>query len=267
MINFFKIYKVKILSFFLLFPVMYFFILGLYTGIFFHSRDYFVYHDKQKVEFFKKKPIQWLSLNEISQQAIWPIIISEDWNFFLHHGIDVHQLKIVILDFWSSGEFKRGASTITQQVIKNLYLSSNRSFLRKINEIILAIYFDAFHDKKWILEIYFNLIELDKNIYGLKKGSQHYFNKPAAQLNFREGAFLAVMLPNPKSYSQSFRNKELTDYVSSQMNHILDKLVLAKIITDDQKNKIIQSQFSWEKSNDFFSLENLLNALGIDRQQ
>src|SRR5918998_4652467 len=95
--------------------------------------------------------------------------------------------------------FKRGASTISQQLTKNLYLSEERSFLRKGREALITYFLERELSKKRILEIYLNVIEWGDGIYGAEAASQHYFHKPAANLTATEAAFLSAMIPNPRT--------------------------------------------------------------------
>src|SRR6266700_7789430 len=96
-------------------------------------------------------------------------------------------------------DFKRGASTITQQLAKNLYLSSQRSFIRKGQEAVLTIFLERLLTKRRILELYLNEIEWGDGIYGAEAASRHYFHKSAASLNANEAAFLSAMIPNPRT--------------------------------------------------------------------
>jgi len=192
------------------------------------------------------KPSSWVKLNRISYEARWAIIVSEDWAFFDHEGIDLNQLKIAIKDSIQEGELTRGASTITQQVVKNVLLSNKREISRKIKEILLAREVERRLSKEKILEIYLNLIELGKNIYGVKEASFFYFNKHPRKLNAREGAFLAMLLPSPVKYSTSFYEKELTPFASEQVENILIKLRQAKIITEKERMIIRTKRFFWE---------------------
>ena len=118
-------------------PLFYYWGLLWGTGISAHYNSYFTIDRDGTVFFQKTKPSGWINIQSLSSAAIWPIIVSEDWGFYQHGGVDWEQLKIVLLDGLKNMSIKRGASTITQQVIKNLYLSDERSFLRKFNEIIL----------------------------------------------------------------------------------------------------------------------------------
>jgi monofunctional biosynthetic peptidoglycan transglycosylase len=232
---------------FLLLPVIYFIWLINTTSINSRINQYFVIKNERPI-FSSKVPKEWVRLKDASSEVIWAILISEDWAFYQHEGVDWNQLSIVLKEGMKDLKFKRGASTITQQVVKNLYLTSEKTFFRKFNEIILAYYLESKKNKKEILEYYLNLAEWGPNLWGLRAAANYYFQKSPKNLNYREGAFLAMLLPNPKKYSVSFRKQELTPYASSTMGAILNKLVLAKIITEEEKEFHINTPFSWEKS-------------------
>lgn len=201
-----------------------------------------------------KKPAYWTSLKNISNEAKYAIIISEDWAFFDHEGIDLNQLKIVIKESIESKELTRGASTITQQVIKNALLSNERSIFRKLKEFLLARELEDKFSKNEILEIYLNLIQLGDGIYGIKAGSEYYFKKSPAKLSAKEGAFLAMLLPSPVRYAQSFKDKELTSFARERIEDILLKLKQAKVITETQRRGYSYEKLSFETkyASDYF---------------
>ncbi|MDP7319502.1 MAG: biosynthetic peptidoglycan transglycosylase [Bacteriovoracaceae bacterium] len=208
----------------------------------------------------KKKPSHWVDLKRISYEAQWAIIISEDWAFYEHEGIDFNQLKIVLEESLKAGEFVRGASTITQQVVKNALLTHERTLTRKFQEILLANLIEQNLSKKKILEIYLNLVELGKNLYGIKKAAKFYFHKHPSKLTAKEGAFLAMLLPSPVKYAQSYRNRELTEFGKQQVSNILKKLKQAKIISEEKRKLLDGEPLSFEAVNaideDILSFEN-----------
>ena len=168
--------------------------------------------EKKEYEFYIQKPFEWVSIKDISKYSQAAIVVSEDWAFYDHPGIDLNQLRIVIGESIKQGKFVRGASTITQQVVKNTVLSSEKSLWRKFREIILACKLEMYLSKEKILEIYLNIVELGKDIYGIGPAAKYYFNKGPKYLTAREGAFLAMMLPSPVKYMTSFKRKELTPF-------------------------------------------------------
>lgn len=159
----------------------------------------------------------WVPLEKISPQLQRAVLAGEDTNFAVHHGFDYEAIQRAYEqaqkdaekeakqegenDSWlpNMPDFKRGASTISQQLAKNLYLSSERSFMRKGQEAIITYFMERSLSKRRILEIYLNVIEWGGGIYGAEAASQYYFHKPAANLNAREAAFLAAMIPNPRT--------------------------------------------------------------------
>lgn len=192
------------------------------------------------------RPDYWVKLRGISRYVKWAIILSEDWSFYHHEGIDVEQIKVALSEMVSLGRF-RGASTITQQMVKNIFLSEDRSIWRKIHEMILAQKSERSLSKDRILEIYLNSIEFGPGIYGIRKASYHYFRKHPSELGAKEAAFLAMLLPSPKRYYVSFRKKELTPFARKRINTILGKMKMGKVISGDQLQTLKSSRLAWEK--------------------
>jgi monofunctional biosynthetic peptidoglycan transglycosylase len=140
----------------------------------------------------------------------------------------------------------RGASTITQQMVKNVFLSESRTIWRKAHEIILSQKVEKVLTKDRILETYLNCIEYGPGIYGIKKAALYYFKKVPSALTPREGAFLAMLLPSPKKYSVSFRKKRLSHFAQMRVKVILKKMRMGKAITREQYESEILQKFSWE---------------------
>jgi monofunctional biosynthetic peptidoglycan transglycosylase len=194
----------------------------------------------------KERPSNWVNLNQISSFGKWAIILSEDWAFYDHEGIDVEQMKTAINEMMSASRF-RGASTITQQMVKNVFLSESRTIWRKFHEIILAQKVEKVLTKQRILEVYLNVIEYGPSVYGIKKASWYYFKKSPSQLSPRDAAFLALLLPSPKKYHVSFKNRKLTKFAQKRIKAILTKLRMAKVITPDQYAYEVSSRMNWER--------------------
>lgn len=192
------------------------------------------------------KPKNWSTLKEISPYAKGAIVISEDWGFYQHEGIDLEQMKAAFNEMLDSRRF-RGASTITQQMVKNVFLSQDRTLWRKIHELILAQKVEKVLSKEKILEVYLNCIEFGPDIYGIKSASLHYFKKPPISITPREGAFFAMMLPSPKRYYISFKEKRLTSFALFRINTTLKKMRMGKMISPSLYEAQKNSRFSWEK--------------------
>jgi len=139
---------------------------------------------------------QWVSIEDVSPVLINSVIMSEDGQFCRHFGIDFGELRGVVDDALA-GEPTRGASTITMQTVKNLYLWNSRSIVRKGLELPLAAYFDLVVPKWRIMEIYLNIAEWGPGIYGIEAAAQHHFGVSAKNLTARQSALLAATLPNP----------------------------------------------------------------------
>ena len=140
---------------------------------------------------------RWVALDDVAPVLVRSVVMSEDGQFCWHRGIDWAELNGVIDDAMA-GEMTRGASTITMQTVKNLYLWHRPlGTVRKVIELPLAFYFDAVLSKKRIIEIYLNIAEWGPGIYGIEAAAQHHFGKSAKSLTARQAALLAVTLPNP----------------------------------------------------------------------
>ena len=139
---------------------------------------------------------QWVPIGEISPRLVKAVITSEDANYCRHHGVEWEALQKQI-ELLSEGESPRGASTITMQTAKNLYLWHGRSFVRKGMEIPLAVMLDGILTKRRVLEIYLNIAEWGEGIFGAEAAAQAWFGKPASDLTRTEAARLATALPNP----------------------------------------------------------------------
>lgn len=139
----------------------------------------------------------WIPLNSVSSNLIHTVIISEDARFYSHPGFDVEAIKFAAQKDLKRKKFAVGGSTITQQLAKNLYLSNRKSLFRKLREIIIAYKMDKKLTKHRILELYLNVIECGRGIYGVEAASRHYFGKSSSALSIDEACRLAVILPSP----------------------------------------------------------------------
>jgi len=148
----------------------------------------------------------WVSSNRIPPEMKWAVILAEDSNFYKHEGFDVKAIKNAIKYDLEKKSFARGASTITQQTAKNLYLSREKTLTRKVKEIYLAWRMEQELTKGRIIELYLNAVELGPMVYGIGHGSRYYFGKPASALDPRECAFLAAMLPGPRLAYNPYKN-------------------------------------------------------------
>ena len=141
------------------------------------------------------------------------VLVAEDIDFFSHDGFDMHELRLAVREAVDSGDAPRGASTLTQQLAKNLYLSPSRDPVRKLKEAILTKQLERALGKKRILELYLNVVEFGPGVVGAEAAARHYFGKSAAALSEREAAELAAGLPR-SSWHPGVRSRSYHRYVS-----------------------------------------------------
>src|ERR671912_1894136 len=146
---------------------------------------------------------RWVSYRRISPQLVRAVLVTEDDAFWSHDGLDYQQIKESLEVNLERGEFARGASTITQQLAKNLYLSPSKNPLRKLRELIIARRLEAELSKRRILEIYLNVIEWGDGVYGAEAAARTHFRKSAAALEAQEAALLAASIRNPRILTPS----------------------------------------------------------------
>ena len=141
----------------------------------------------------------WVPLSEISPQAPLAVVASEDNRFCVHHGFDFKAIRNAMADYEEGGDL-RGASTISMQTSKNLFLWPGRNWIRKGLEAYLTVFLELLWPKQRIMEVYLNEVEWGPGIYGIEAASRKYFRKPAARLTRYESALLAAVLPNPREW-------------------------------------------------------------------
>ena len=154
------------------------------------------------------KPLRkqvWVPYGNFSDALKRAVILGEDAGFFSHQGVDLFELKEAVKEDFERGRFKRGASTITMQLARNLYLSPEKSLLRKLREIMIAFQMERVLSKRRIMEIYLNVAEWGAGVYGAETAARHYYSKSAQSLTPGESATLAALLPNPLG----FRDRDL----------------------------------------------------------
>ena len=173
---------------------------------------------------------RWTPYGAIPAAMKKAVVASEDANFYSHEGVDYEAIREAIKADWRKGKFVRGGSTITQQLAKNLYLTRERTLIRKVKEIVLARRMDDALSKARILELYLNVVELGPMVYGIGHAAHYYFGKGPSALTVRECAFLASMLPGPKVYNP-YRKM---DRVMKRSDRILRRMVAARMISREE---------------------------------
>jgi monofunctional glycosyltransferase len=162
---------------------------------------------------------RWVPMTRISPYAALAVIASEDQNFFNHWGLDLKALANAIEDN-RTRKTPRGASTISQQVVKNLFLWPGHSYVRKAIEFSFTVVMELLWPKQRILEVYLNIAEMGRGVFGVEAAGRRFFHKAAADLSRRESATLAAVLPNPKLMNA----KRPSDYVSRRIWQIVQQM-------------------------------------------
>ncbi|HEX2605309.1 MAG TPA: monofunctional biosynthetic peptidoglycan transglycosylase [Oxalicibacterium sp.] len=167
----------------------------------------------------------WVPYNRISNNLKRAIIASEDANFSEHDGIDWQAMEKAYEKNTKKGKVVAGGSTITQQLAKNLFLSGERSYVRKGQEVIITYMLEFWMDKERIFEIYLNSVEWGVGIFGAEAAARHYYGISAAQLSPEQAARMAVMLPRPRFYDQH----RGSDYLARRTALILRRMNSAEL--------------------------------------
>ena len=156
---------------------------------------------------------RWVSSDAISIDLQKAVLVAEDLSFFSHKGFDTHEIRIAAREA-AQGKRVRGASTITQQLAKNLWLSPSRSPTRKLREIVLTRQLERHLSKRRILELYLNVVEFGPGVYGAEAAARRYFGIPAADLRPEQAARLAASLPRPASWHPGVESRGYDKSVS-----------------------------------------------------
>jgi penicillin-binding protein 1A len=164
----------------------------------------------------------YVPLAELPRVLARSVLRREDAAFWIHRGFDFDALRDILLE--PANEKVRGGSTLTQQLAKNLFLSREKTYARKVKEAFLTLGLEASVPKERLLEVYFNIIEWGPGIHGIGEAARHYFGKDARELSTRESAFLATIIPNPVRYHVYCSRGELSETWTRQVNELLGLL-------------------------------------------
>jgi len=181
---------------------------------------------------------QWVSFDEIPKLLIDTIRVTEDSAFYQHRGVDLAELKAAFKKNWQKGKYVRGASTITQQLAKNLYLSTDKSVIRKIKEYLIARRLENQLGKKRIFELYLNVIEFGPGIFGVQAAANFFFNKKINALNLEEMVRLTAVIPKPLKETPT-RN---SSWINWKAGWILDTLLRYKYI-NKMEYQVVKDKF------------------------
>jgi len=187
------------------------------------------YREKEWAEKGLKRRIakEWVPLTRISPYLLKAVLIAEDDKFWKHEGFDFESIQKAIEKDLQAGRFKFGGSTISQQLARNLYLSPEKSLLRKAAEAVLTWKLERALSKRRILEIYLNVVEWGDGIFGAEAAARHHFGKSARDLSAEEAARLAAVLPNPRRYNPAGEQKYVVNRARSIYSIMVKRGVVA----------------------------------------
>ena len=192
---------------------------------------YMLIRERQAAAAGKKlgRNMVWTGWDGISENLKHAVLVAEDDTFYRHKGVEWESMRRALKTDWKTKSFAKGGSTITQQVAKNLYLSPSKNPLRKIKEILIAKKLEGVLGKRRIFEIYLNIAEWGKGIYGAQAAAQAYFGKNASELNPEEAAALAAVLPSPRHYSPT----KGTRFMERRKSQIVGRMRVSGYLPDE----------------------------------
>ena len=167
----------------------------------------------------------WQPLRRISRNARAAFVVAEDSRFFEHRGFDAVQLERAFVSNLQEGRLRRGASTISQQLIKNVFLSHRRTLSRKLQEAVLTWRMEQVIPKRRILELYLNMVEMGPGVYGVPQAARHYFGRAARSLTPLQAAHLAALTPSPRHLGQRFQTGDDPGTVWTGKLHMLLRMM------------------------------------------
>lgn len=175
-----------------------------------------------------------VSIDSIPKSIYAALLVTEDGSFFSHNGIRINQLHASLKRNLREGEFARGGSTLTMQMVKNAFLSHEKTLARKFSELFLAWVIERGFSKERILEIYLGIVEYGPGIYGICNAADHYFGKYVWQLNSREAAFLATLMPRPVQRHAHWCRNKISDKYLKYINNVHTRMLAAGYISQEE---------------------------------
>lgn len=204
---------------------------------------------------------QWVSLDKISKNIQKAVVKSEDYKFYEHRGFDFEAIEKA-MEYNKTHKRKKGASTISQQTAKNLFLWPSRSWVRKGAEAYFTVLMELLWPKERILEVYLNIIEFGSHVYGVEAASQKFYKKPALNLTAPEAALMAAVLPNPRK----FKINAPSHYVLGRRESILDRILGHKVESKSDSIQILHDEefeLDSDDSNHKSNGQNTPNEAGV----
>ena len=216
-------------------------IIGLYTYAYFSpklelksSNQYYIYDKNNEVVYQGSKVSEWVDIENISPYLIDAVIATEDKSFYSHHGFDYLRIAKAMFNNIKNRGILEGASTISQQYIKNMYLDFGQTWKRKIEEAFLTLELEMHYDKEEILEGYLNTINYGQGNYGVENASQYYFGKSSKELSLEEAIILAGIPKNPSNYNPVSSKENAI----KRANIVAQAMVNNDYLSDEEKEKL-----------------------------
>ena len=180
-----------------------------------------------------------VALHDVPPLFLRTLLLAEDAGFYGHRGIDLRELPVALATDWSRGGAARGASTITQQLAKNLFLSRDKQLGRKLQELAITFLLESALGKERILEIYLNIIEWGPDLRGLRPAARHYFGRDPRALTPAQMAFLVAIIPGPIKYQRSFAGGTPAPGMRSLVDDLLAKLRSVDAISEEDYRRAL----------------------------
>jgi len=196
----------------------------------------------------KRKRHVWTSIQNINRDFLYAVVMAEDAEFFKHNGFNYDAMINALFENVKADEIKYGASTISQQVVKNLYLNNEKSVVRKIKEYFITKKVEKYLSKNQILELYLNMAEFGIDIYGVHDAAHTYIRKRPKQINAAEGTFISLMLPSPRKYHYTlFKNHNFSKSLKRKYRRILRDMRFKEYISASQYRDYVKYKFFKKK--------------------
>ncbi len=248
-----------------LFLILMFSSIFLIAGIYLYARmipkldinklgSYSLYDINNEIYFQGNGTSEWANLKDISNYVTKATITIEDKNFYSHHGFDILRIIKAMYTNLVNGSFKQGASTITQQFAKNLYLDFDKTWERKLNEVWYTIQIESHYKKDDILEGYLNCINYGHGMYGIENASHFYFNKKAKDLTLAEAAMLVGIPKSPSNYSPLVN----LEVAKKRQIYILNQMKKEGVITDTEYNEALNEELTFYGQKDKLNLNTIM---------
>jgi len=188
----------------------------------------------------------WVPLDDVPARVTGAVLLGEDAGFMTHRGFDFSEIREALAERAGSGR-ARGASTLTQQLAKNLYLSGERTLARKIREALATVALEASVPKRRLLELYLNMAEWGPGLFGIGEASRHYFDVEPRQLSAKQAAFLASIIPSPVRFHGYFTRGALTEHFEERVRALLAKMYATDLVSEAEFLEALETPLAFAR--------------------